>query len=295
MLIWPVVTLLGFVVLAGVVIALGRGSTARYEYERNSVAVQPAAVAAAAVPGPAAGRGGQSATGSSSPRGEAAAPQVVQRTAVGVAAHPAGRRAAESAPAWWLVDESDDESGTHLVAGPFPDRIDAEWAALAAGLSPSTRPVHGVQRADGAVVLRQTPQERAWLAELGSHLARLSEDWDLLPSDTDPRTTLVVEVGAALTEAGLPLHDCAGSGADGGPAGGVCLSPDLDSLGILVSWHQHDRMGLQQVRGADVVATVQQTMTTALATLLTQLGFQVESLGWSGGIRVTGATDVSTD
>ncbi|MGK5111487.1 hypothetical protein MY520_05680 [Geodermatophilus sp. CPCC 205506] len=288
--------MLGFVVLAGLVVALGRGSTARYEYERNSVAAQPAAVPAAAVPGPAAGRGGQGATAARSSRGEAAAPQVAQRTAVGVAAHPAGRRAAESAPAWWLVDESDDEPGTHLVAGPFTDRIDAEWAALASGLSPSTRPVHGVQRADGAVVLRQTPQERAWLAELGSHLARLSEDWDLLPSDTDPRTTLVVEVGAALTEAGLPLHDCAGSAADdGGPAGGVCLSPDLDSLGILVSWHQHDRMSLQQVRGADVVAAVQQTMTTAIATVLTQLGFQVESIGWSGGLRVTAATDVSTD
>ncbi|NEK59007.1 hypothetical protein GCU56_14135 [Geodermatophilus sabuli] len=296
MLLWPTVAVLGFVTLAGLVIALGRGSTARYEYERNSVAAQRRQPVAAAVPAAASGgsAGGpagdpprQAGRGASAP---AAGGQLEQRTAVGVAAHPAGKRSMEGAsdPAWWLVDESGDERVTEIVAGPFADRLEADWAALANGLADTVRPVHGVQRADGALARRQSPQERAWLAELGAHLDRLPEDWDELLSDTDALTTLVVEVGAALIEAGLPLHDWAGCGPDGGgPGGGVCLTPDLGSGGILVSWRQHDRMSLQQVRGAAVDAAVQETMNAAVATVLAQLGFRVEALDSSSCYRVT--------
>ena len=39
-LLWPAVTLLGFFVLAAVVVALGTSSTARYEFERNAVQAQ---------------------------------------------------------------------------------------------------------------------------------------------------------------------------------------------------------------------------------------------------------------
>jgi hypothetical protein len=310
MLLWPMVAVLGFAVMAGLVIALGRGSTARYEYERNCVAGQRRQPVAAAVPVPAAagsagGPGGPAGGpgGPGGPAGDGARPQgrggaapvpgprLEQRTAVGVAAHPAGKRTVERAsdPAWWLVDESGDE-GTRVVAGPFADRIEADWAALASGLADSTRPVYGVQRPDGAVARRQSPQERAWLAELSAHLDRLPEDWDELLSDTDALTTLVVEVGAALIEAGLPLHDWAGRDGDGGAAGGgVCLTPDLGSGGILVSWRPHDRMSLQQVRGAAVDAAVQQTMNAAVAQLLVQLGFDVEAVSSSSCYRVTAA------
>ena len=48
--------------------------------------------------------------------------------------------------------------------------------------------------ADGTVVRRQLPSERAWLADLGEQLDRLGDDWDELVSDDDALTTLVVEV-----------------------------------------------------------------------------------------------------
>jgi hypothetical protein len=207
-----------------------------------------------------------------------------------MAAHPAGTRTTDrSVPsAWWLVDESGDLPAGQVVAGPFADSMEADWAAVAAGLSSSTRPVYGVQQNDGSVVRRQSPQDRAWLAELGEQLARLPEEWDDLLSDTDPLTTLVVEVGAALVEAGLPLHDCAVRGPDdAAPAGGVCLTPDLGAEGILVSWRQHDRMSVHQVRGAAADAAVQGTMNAAIAHILAQLGFEVEPVAASGCYRVT--------
>jgi hypothetical protein len=209
-----------------------------------------------------------------------------------MAAHPAGTRTGDrpQAPSsWWLVDESGDLPQGQIVAGPFADRLEADWAAMAAGLSASTRPVHGVQQDDGTVVRRQSPQDRAWLAELGEQLARLPEEWDELLSDTDELTTLVVEVGAALVEAGLPLHDCALRGPDdAAPAGGVCLTPDPGAGGILVSWRQHDRMSVHQVRGAAADTVVQRTMNAAVASVLGQLGFEVEPVPASGCFRVTG-------
>jgi hypothetical protein len=293
MLLWPAVAVLGFVAMALLVVGLGRGSTARYEYERNSVAAQRQQ--AVAVPGPT-GHGPVSGPAADVPQQAAAhgegsaAPglRLAERTAVGVAAHPAGKRIVDgAAPAWWLVDESGDEPGAWVVAGPFADRIEADWAVLANGLSASTRAVHGVQRTDGSIVRRQSPQERAWIAELDEQLDRLPEDWDELLSDSDALTTLVVEVGAALVDAGLPLHD---GTEGGGQAGGVCLTPDLGLAGILVGWRQHDRMSLQQVRGAFVDAAVQQTMNAAVADVLAQMGFEVESLGSGSGYLVTSAT-----
>ena len=107
---------------------------------------------------------------------------------------------ASGGPAWWLVDDAG-----LLVAGPFADRIDADWAALSADMAAVS--VHGKRTADGSVTLRPAPEEQAWLRELGDQLDRLPLEWDELLSDTDPLTTLVVEVAAALVEAGLPLHD----------------------------------------------------------------------------------------
>jgi hypothetical protein len=160
--------------------------------------------------------------------------------------------------------------------------VDAEWSAVSSGRSGSAGIVHGVQRADGGLVRRQSPQEKAWLRELGVQLDRLPEDWDELLTDDDALTTLVVEVAAALVEAGLPVHDCAGSGT----AGGVCLTPGPSYGGVLVSWHQHERMTSEASR-APAATAVQATMTAAIAELLTDLGFEQEPFGTDGCLLVT--------
>ncbi|PZA19613.1 hypothetical protein [Modestobacter versicolor] len=284
MLVWPVVAVLGFVVLAALVVALAQSSTARYEFERNQVqgqrqqaavpaAAEPVLVGAATVARPVAGGG--------------AAVEEIAPELLGAAAHPAGKRVAEplTPPAWWLVQEDASGAIERVVDGPFHDRMEADWAALAGGSAEAGRPVYGVLRLDGRLVRRQSPQEQAWLAELGEQLDRLPEDWDGPLADEDELVTLVVEVAAALVEAGLPLHDCAGDGV----SGGVCLTPEPSRGGVLVSWHQHDRMSREQVRGAETDAAVQQTMNGAITDCLRQLGFDAESLGESGCSLVTAA------
>lgn len=49
MMVWPAVTLLGFLVLTALVIAMGTQSTARYEREREEQIPAPASSAADAV------------------------------------------------------------------------------------------------------------------------------------------------------------------------------------------------------------------------------------------------------
>jgi hypothetical protein len=278
---WPLIAPLGgFLLLAALIIALGASSTAKYEFERNRVPAprQQAAVAAGADGAKAARPGGEpprAGGASEGPTGEQEQ-TFEQAMAVSVATHPAGKQrvAPDAVPAWWLVDESGDQAG-QVLAGPFADRVDADWAALSAGLSESAQAVHGVQRLDGGIVRRQSPEEKEWLAELGDQLDRLPEDWDELLTDDDALTTLVVEVAAALVEAGLPVHDCAGSDS----AGGVCLTPGPHYAGVVVSWHQHDRMSAQYVRGTAMTATLQETMNATVAELLTCMGFEVEPFG----------------
>lgn len=303
MLFWPTVAVLGFVFLAGVIVVLGASSTSRYEFERNGVLAQrrqaavPAAVAESAATQQQAAQHqtGQPQTAvHQTAVHPTAVPQPAQQQTMqkerseqataGVGNHPAGRRLAEPAadPAWWLVDEAD-ETGDRVVAGPFADSIDAEWVALSGGLDASVRAVHGVQRADGGLIRRQPPEERAWLGELGEQLDRLSTEWDDLLTDDDALTTLVVEIAAALVEAGLSLHDCSG----GGPAGGVCLTPGPHYAGVVVSWHRHDRMSADQVHGAAMDASVQRAMNAAVADLLERMGFEIEPFGQSAGCLVT--------
>jgi hypothetical protein len=286
-LVWPLVAAVGFVVLAALVVALATSSTARYEFERNQVQGQrqPSAVRTPV------GAVAMSAASGSDPATPAAAPETLaeQPSAVAVAAHPAGKRSAErgTPPAWWLVELIEDGAVERAVDGPFHDRIEADWAVLADGAGTTRRAVYGALRLDGGVVRRQSPQELAWLAELGEQLDRLPEDWDegLTDEDDDALVTLVVEVAAALVEAGLSVHDCAGDG----PAGGVCLTPEPGRDGVLVSWHQHDRMSREQVRGAETDAAVQRTMNAAVADCLRQMGFEVEPFGSSGCSLVTAA------
>ena len=184
---------------------------------------------------------------------------------------------------WWLVGE-DGGPGT-VLAGPFTDRSGAGWAALdrQAEYPGELRTVYGVRRGDGALVRRPSPQEWAWLGHLGDQLDRLSEDWDDVLSDADPLTTFVVEVAAALAEAGLSLHDCAGRTDTGSAVGGVCLTPDPEQSGIVVAWRQHDRMSVEQVRGAAADGLVQNAMNATLGEVLAALGFAVDTIGTSGG------------
>jgi hypothetical protein len=267
-LIWPVVALLAFFALTGVVVALGASSTARYEFERNG-AREPRRAAGAPVVGahPAGSR-------LASPAAPAVAEPHAQ--AVGVVVRPVDATGGDAA-AWWLVLDG----GAQAVAGPFHDRVDAEWAAWSGGVVAAPR--YGVLRADGDVVRRPSPEERAWLTELGDQLDRLPEEWDTLLTDTDPLTTLLVEVAAALVEAGLPLHDSAGSS----PSGGVSLMPAVDQGGVLVSWRPHDRMSVHHKRGAEVDLDVRDVMNDAVAGVLERTGFVLDPYGDDGAHLVT--------
>lgn len=190
---------------------------------------------------------------------------------------------------WWLVVDDEDGSG-RIVAGPFPDRVEADWAAAvngACGLE-CVRPVYGARRADGELSLRPSPQDWAWLADLGDLLDRLPNGWDVGLSDDDPLVTLVVEVAGALVEAGLTLHDSTGAGNE---VGGVCLSPELALGGIVVTWRQHDRIAVDQVHGAAAYAMVQQVMSRALADVLLMRGFAVDAFGSASGHIVRAGCD----
>jgi hypothetical protein len=192
------------------------------------------------------------------------------------------------AQGWWLVRDQGYERPS-VVAGPFPDRAAADWTALSYGLdgTGAVRALYGACRPDGTLARRTSPQELAWLAHLGEQLDRLGDDWDEVLSDTDPLTTLVVELTAALVEAGLAVHDCAGRSLEGAAeAGGVCLTPAPARSGVVVSWRQHDRMSVEQVRGAAADAAVQELMNGAVAGILETFGYPVEPLAGGTGSLV---------
>jgi hypothetical protein len=262
-LVWPAVAVLGFLLFTGVVVALGTSSTARYEFERNGAGA-PHRTAAHS-------RGTHPAGGRAASRPAVAADAQARPQVVGLAVRPAPVPPT-GGPAWWLVGES-----AQVLAGPFADQIDADWAALSYGLTAVS--VHGLRRTDGRVASRPSPEERQFLVELGEQLDRLPHDWDALLTDTDPLTTLVVEVAAALLEAGLPLQDDS--------QGGVCLLPETGVGGVLVSWRAHDRMSVHDVRGVAATETVAQSMNVAVADILWNLGFVVEPFDATGTALVT--------
>ncbi len=188
---------------------------------------------------------------------------------------------------WWLV--VDEEAGPgRVVAGPFPDRADAGWAADAIEQDgpDDVRAIYGIGRADGGVERRPSPHDWAWLAHLSAQLDRLPADWDAGFPEDDPLATLVVEVAAALVEAGLSLHDPTGSD----EVGGFCLSPEPQLGGIVVTWRQHDRMSVEQIHGAAADGMVQQVMNRALAEILGLRGFVVDTFGGASGHLVRLAT-----
>jgi hypothetical protein len=180
---------------------------------------------------------------------------------------------------WWLVVDEED-GALRMVAGPFPDRAEAAWAAGVHPEAGRARPVFGTRRADGGLSRRPSPQDWAWLAELTEQLERLPAGWDAGLAEDDPLVTLLVEVAAALLEAGLPMHDSSGAGS---PLGGACLSPETALGGIVVSWRQHDRMSIDRVHGMDMDAALQPVMNRALADVLLVRGFEVYSIPGSTG------------
>ena len=185
---------------------------------------------------------------------------------------------------WWLI--VDEEGPARIVAGPFPDRGAARWAAARDDGGVSVRPVYGIRRPDGSLNRRPSPQDWAWLAHLGEQLERLPEDWENQLAEHDKLVTLMVEIGAALAETGLPLHDSTGPGRE---VGGASLAPEPGLDGIVVTWRQHDRMSIDQVHGPAADALVQQVMNRTLGHVLTLRGFVVEPFGGASGHVVRSA------
>jgi hypothetical protein len=176
---------------------------------------------------------------------------------------------------WWLVVEQH-AGPDQIVAGPFGDRVDAGWAADTTDTLDDAVPVYGIARPDGGLDRRPSPEDRAWFAQLEEQLARLPEDWDADLADDDLLGSLVVEVTAALVDAGLSLHDPADA------LGGVCLTPEVALDGVVVGWRQHDRMSVDQVHGPELGGAIQVLMNRTLADLLELRGFAVDTFGAAG-------------
>lgn len=182
---------------------------------------------------------------------------------------------------WWLVERADDGLD-RVVAGPFADRTEAAWAAAVQDADGAVDAEYGVRAADGSLSRRPSPEDRAWFELLEEQLDRLPDGWDAALPDDHPIATLVVEMTAALTDAGLPLHDARGAG----PAGGVCLAPEPVLGGVVVTWRQHDRMTVERASGSEADTQVQQAMSRAVAEVLSLRSFAVEELTGSTGVVV---------
>jgi hypothetical protein len=182
---------------------------------------------------------------------------------------------------WWLVERADDGLD-RVVAGPFGDRTEAAWAAAVQDADGAVEAEYGVRAADGSLSRRPSPEDRAWFELLEEQLDRLPDGWDAALPDDHPIATLVVEMTAALTDAGLPLHDARGAG----PAGGVCLAPEPVLGGVVVTWRQHDRMTVERASGSEADTQVQQAMSRAVAEVLSLRSFAVEELTGSTGVVV---------
>src|SRR4051794_21863811 len=148
---WPMVAVFGFLVLTGVVVALGATATARYEFERNG-AREPQRRASSAPTPPAPPAGSRLAEAETQP----------QPQAVGIAVRPVPPAGGAPVTGWWLVTEHSPQA----LAGPFPDRMDADWAALAG--EHEAVAVYGVRGADRRVVRRPSPDERVGLRRPGA-------------------------------------------------------------------------------------------------------------------------------
>jgi hypothetical protein len=127
--------------------------------------------------------------------------------------------------------------------------------------------------------------------ELSDARARLADGLGHPLPAGDPSAPLARDVAAALTEAGLTLHDCAPHHPQY-RLGGVCVLPvpsrhDPDGQsGVAVSWTTHNLLALDWDRGREQRGT-QQAMNRALASVLMALGYQVRPFGIGGASMVT--------
>jgi hypothetical protein len=127
--------------------------------------------------------------------------------------------------------------------------------------------------------------------ELADAHARLADGLGHPLPAGDPIAPLARDVAAALTEAGLTLHDCTPHHPQY-RLGGVCVLPvpgrhNPDGQGgIAVSWTTHNLLALDWDRGREQQDT-QQAMNRALASVLKALGYQVSPFGTGGASLVT--------
>ena len=268
----PTLVILCFLALLGVVTALGRNATARYESDRycpntGRTDAVPATVQATASTSVSAALAGDRAPAPLSGSLRLAPVIALERPAGPALISP-------QTAAWWLM-----EHDNIVVAGPFADRIEAEWAALATGLDGSVHVAQGVRQPNGVLVSYEPLSEPAWLAALGHQLARLPENWDAELSDDDPLTTLVVDIAAALCEAGLYMHDSTEASS---AVAGVSLTPEPGLGGIVVTWRQHDRL-VDRIHRATPEDLVHDVMNGALADVLRAHGFVVDAFGGGSG------------
>ncbi len=187
-------------------------------------------------------------------------------------------------PAWWLVDGAD-----RVVAGPYADQGEAAWATGPLGPEGAAggAPAYGLRRETGRLARRPSPEDRAWLADLSGELERVGEEWDPLVDDASPLVGLLCQLGAALVEVGLPLHDCSGRTATRS-RGGVCLTPSPLEDGVVVAWTQHVRTMREAPRPPETERWLQEAMNRTLASLLAGLGFTTAPFGRTGAALVTG-------
>jgi len=120
-----------------------------------------------------------------------------------------------------------------------------------------------------------SPADRAFQAQLGEQLARVPGGG---AAGRSPLAVLAGEVATALVEASFTLHDCDGLVADKA-LGGVCLTPSPASGGVIVSWTQHERMAVAQVRGEQVHTELQAVMNDALFQALQTMGLAAQPFG----------------
>ena len=133
---WPTTAILGFFLLTALVVALGTTSTARYEFERNGTTRERQRTRAESMAAHPSGRR-ESRPAAGERRGRSSS----RRRSTSPCARRRPRRPA-------VPPGGSSTTRVSLVAGPFADQLDADWAALSADVAAVS--VHGKRTADGA-------------------------------------------------------------------------------------------------------------------------------------------------
>jgi hypothetical protein len=325
--IWPMVAVLGFVALNGVVIALGASATARYEFERNlaqsggqltlfadggAVAESPQADIGAPPrrktrgSSPArvrrfrhrartADQGAESNARPVTPEEPRVATamqggqQTLLDTRLETDATTGARPEQQSGPVvgWWLVVESEDELGE---SGRIVGGPFLDQVEADWAVLTSDLPVSVRTR----VVHGRRRSDGALVPQASPEerawIAELEQQLDRLSEDWNELITdgdALTTLAVEVTAALLEVGLPLYDGQAGAGAGGVCLSPAPDHRGVLVTWRQHDWMSVQRTRGLEADVAVSQTMNAAVAHVLWDMDFLVEPFDGTGCCLVT--------